>query len=89
MLKVIEEKKNRIVFDLEGETRTLANALKQELEQDSHVKNTGYNVSHPLIHTPRFVIETDGEDPKKILKDSVKRLRKEVQKLKDQAKELK
>ncbi|MDP6293147.1 MAG: RpoL/Rpb11 RNA polymerase subunit family protein, partial [Candidatus Woesearchaeota archaeon] len=81
--------KDRLLFDIEGETSTLANALKQELTQDSHVKNAGYNVPHPLIETPRILVETDGADPKKIVAEACKRIRKEVSKLKDQAKVLK
>ena len=65
-LKIVEEKKNKLVFDLEGETYTIVGILKKELYNDEHVKAAGYNVAHPLINVPRFVVETDGEDPKKL-----------------------
>ncbi|MAF34963.1 RNA polymerase subunit sigma [Candidatus Woesearchaeota archaeon] len=88
-IKILEESKDKLLFDVEGETSTIANALKQELETDSHVKSTGYNVPHPLIETPRILVETDGADPKKVVVEACKRLRKEISKLKDQAKVLK
>lgn len=88
-LKIIEEKKNRLVFDLEGESHTLVGALKKELYNDDHTKVAGYNISHPLINVPRFVVETDGEDPRKVVKSAIKRLQKQFDKLKDEAKDVK
>lgn len=88
-LKIVEEKKNRLVFDLEGETYTIVGILKKELYNDEHVKAAGYNVAHPLINVPRFVVETDGEDPKKVVRSAIKRLQKQIEKLKDEAKDVK
>ncbi len=88
-LKIVEEKKNKLVFDLEGETYTIVGILKKELYNDEHVKAAGYNVAHPLINVPRFVVETDGEDPKKVVRSAIKRLQKQIEKLKDEAKDVK
>ena len=66
-IKILEEKKNRIVFELPGQSHTLPNALRKELWNDSHVKNAAYAIEHPLIGCPKFVLETDGADPKKTL----------------------
>jgi len=88
-VKIIEEKKNKLVFEVPGEGHTLCNALQIELWNDSHVKSAGYNIAHPLINIPRFILETDGADPKKTISAAVKRLTKESAKLKDQAKKIK
>lgn len=88
-IKIIEEKKNRIVFEVKGEGHTLCNALQKELYTDAHVKSAGYNIEHPLINIPRFILETDGADPKKTISAAVKRLQKETEKLKEQAKKIK
>jgi len=76
-LTILEDKKNRMVFELEGETHTFCNALKAELWNDKHVKVAGYNIAHPLKAIPQFIIETDGaEAPKKALIEAAKRLNK-------------
>ena len=88
-LKVLEEKKNRFVFELEGETHTVCRALQKELWQDDHVKSAGYDVAHPLINKPKFIVETDGADPKKTIISALKRVEKATQKFKELAKKIK
>ncbi len=76
-IKVLEADKKSIKIELEGEDHTLANALRRELWEDTHVKIAGYNVDHPLIGSPILIVETDGkEDPKKALSSAVGRLKK-------------
>ncbi len=88
-IKILEEKKSRLVFNIEGDGSTLANVLKKELWNDEHVKAAGFNVEHPLINVPTFVVETDGADPKKTVSAALKRIAKTVEKFKDESKELK
>lgn len=89
-VKILEEKKHRLVFELDGESHTLAAALTKELWNDEHIKVAGYNVEHPLLAKPKFVVETDGADPKKLVSAAAKRLHKMTEKLRDSAaKELK
>ena len=88
-LKILEETKNRLVFELKGEGHTLCEMLKTELWNDEHVKAAGYHIEHPLIGIPRFIIETDGAEPKKVVAAALKRLDKQLAKLKDSAKEIK
>jgi DNA-directed RNA polymerase subunit L len=88
-IKILEEKKNRLVFNIEGDGSTIANILKKELWNDEHVKAAGFNVEHPLINVPTFVVETDGADPKKTVSAAIKRIAKQVEKFKDEAKALK
>ena len=76
-VKILEEKKNKIVIEIKEETHTFCNALKKELWNDKHVKNAGYNINHPLVGIPRLTVETDSsEAPKKALMDAAKRLEK-------------
>jgi DNA-directed RNA polymerase subunit L len=88
-LNFIEEKKNKLVFEITGEGHTLSNVLRKELNTDEHVKIAAYTIDHPLIEKPRFVLETDGADPKKTLIAAAKRVQKELEKVKSEAKELK
>jgi DNA-directed RNA polymerase subunit L len=88
-VKILEEKKNRLVFTIEGDGATIANALKKELWNDEHVKAAGFNVEHPLINIPTFVVETDGADPKKTVVSASKRIGKQLEKFRDEAKSIK
>jgi len=75
--KILEESKDSLKVEIQGEDHTLANALRKELWSDSHVKITGYNIEHPLIGNPVLIVETDGkEEPKKALVSAVERLKK-------------
>ena len=60
----------------------MANALRKELWNDSHVKIAGYNIDHPLVGNPILVVETDGkEGPKKAISSAVERLKKKKSEL--------
>ena len=89
-VKIIEEKKNKIQFQVEGDTHTLSAAIAKELWNDDKVKAAGYEVNHPLVGKPVFTVETDGEEPRKAVQAAAKRLVKTTEKLRDiAAKELK
>lgn len=75
-LNLIEQGKNRIVFELPGTSHTFCNLLKKELLNDSHIKIATYSLKHPLISAPRFIVETDGEDFKKVLTAASSRIQK-------------
>lgn len=85
-LNVLEDKKNKIIFEIKGEDHTFANMLRKELWNDSHVKAAAYNINHPIIGQPQFVLQTDGEDPRKVLKAAAKRIQKQLSKIKDEIK---
>ena len=73
---VLEDKKNRFVFEIEGIGHTYLNMLKNELWNDSHVKVATYNIKHPQVSKPKFILETDGESPRAALTSAVGRLKK-------------
>ena len=79
-IKVVEDKKTRLILEVEGESHTLCNALKKELWNDSHVKAAGYNISHPYVGVPTLIVETDTQkSPRKALEDAAKRISKEAE----------
>ena len=87
-VKILEEKKTKIVVELEGDTHTIPAALVKEAWNDKTVKAAGYHVNHPLLGKPAITVESD--DAKKALQAAAKRLAKESEKLSEQAgKELK
>ena len=89
-VKIIEDAGSKIVFEIEGATHTLCNSLKQELWNDDTVAVAGYNINHPLVGKPKFVLETKKGDAKKAVEAAIKRLEKTFDDLGKQAsKELK
>ncbi|MBS3112793.1 DNA-directed RNA polymerase subunit L [Candidatus Woesearchaeota archaeon] len=77
-IRVIEESKNKIVFELKGENHTFCNALKDMLLNEKEVSIASYKIEHPLIGEPEFIIETKGKEPKKVLEIAAKNLQKEL-----------
>ncbi len=89
-LNVIENKKNKIVFEIKGEDHTFCNALKKELLNDKSVKIASYVIDHPLISFPKMILETDGEETaKSALTNAAKRLVANAEKFKKEIKEIK
>ena len=76
-IKILDNKKNRLMFEIKGADHTLCNALKAELWNDKHVKIATYSIRHPQISLPQVIVETDGEEsPKNALMNAVDRLHK-------------
>ena len=90
-LKILEDKKNKLVFESKDLGHTICNVLKKELWNDSHVKVATYSVRHPLVSKPKMIVETDGsETPKAALLAAVQRLKKVSEKFrKEFSKEVK
>lgn len=88
---ILEDKANRLLFQIEGATHTVSNALKRQLFTNEDVKVAGYHVSHPLVGNPRFIVETKrGSDAKKTVLEAIRNLKKNAEELsKKAAKEFK
>jgi len=80
-LKFLEDKKNRIVVEVKGETYTFVSALTDELWNDDSVKVAAYRIEHPLIGTPKIIVETTGESAVDALSKAVQRLKKKIETL--------
>jgi len=90
-MNVIEEKKNRLVFKVEGVGHTICNIIKNELSKNSNVKAVAYKIDHPLVGVPQMIIETNGKvSPRAAVTKAIDSLSKDADKLKKTAmKELK
>ena len=85
-LKILEESKNKIHFELIGEKHSFPNILRSELWNDEAVTISAYSLKHPLVSNPVFILETNGKKkPKDALHDAVKRLKKQNSDLKKEA----
>lgn len=80
-MKILEDTKTKIMFELLGEDHTFCNILKRELLNDKDVKIATYNIEHPLKNIPIFMVETKDKDPRKAIKEALKRLDKEFDNL--------
>jgi len=82
-IKVLDDKKNRLIMEVKGVDHTFCNILKTELYNDKHVKIATYSIRHPQISVPQVIVETDGEvSPKNALINAVQRLHKINEKFK-------
>ena len=80
-IKILDDKKNKLMFEIKGANHTLCNALKKELGEDKHVKVASYSVRHPQISLPQMIVETDGEiTPKSAVSAAVGRVQKDNEK---------
>lgn len=75
-IKVLENEKNRLRFEMIGETHTLANFITKELWSESDVTVSGYNLKHPQTGQVCLLIETTKKDPKKVLLETLVTLKK-------------
>ena len=76
-VKIIDDKKNKLIIEVKGADHTLCNALKTELYNDKHVKIATYSIRHPQISMPQVIVETDGEEsPRNALMNAAERLHK-------------
>ena len=76
-IKILDDKKNKLIIEVKGVDHTLCNSLKTELWDDKHVKIATYSIRHPQISMPQMIIETDGEEsPRNALINAVQRLQK-------------
>ncbi len=76
-LKILEESKKRMLFEIEGEDHTFCNALKRELNETQGVSVATYTIDHPLLGVPRFLVETTSVAPQEALKTAAESLKKQ------------
>ena len=83
-IKVLESEKNRLRFEIIGESHTLGNIITKELWNDSDVTISGYNLKHPQTANVSLLIETSKKDPKKVLLETLATLKKRQTEFKTQ-----
>ena len=82
-IKILNEDKNRIEFEVIGEDHTLCNAVRNELWNQNNVNVSAYNIKHPLVSNPIMLVEVSKGDPKTALNSAVSSLKKQIKELKD------
>ena len=87
-IKVLESEKNRLKFDIIGETHTLANLITKKLWEEEDVAVSGYNMKHPQTSKVTILIETTKKDPKKVLLETLSHIKKDGNEFKAQFKKI-
>lgn len=87
-LKILEESKKKMVFELAGETNTFCNALKEALWKVKGVELAACRIEHPLKGIPKFNVETKGIEPREALKKAVAELKKTFKEFQKEAAKL-
>ena len=72
---ILENKAQKLVFELKGADHTFCNALKKELTETDGVEVATYAIEHPQIGIPKMLIETKKGTPKKALETALKAIK--------------
>ena len=88
-LTIVQNEKNTLEFYIEGERYTLPNYLKEKIVAMSGVEFCAYKLDHPLDKKAKFIVKTDGKNPKKIVEDAIKSAKEELADFKKEVDKLK
>ncbi len=80
-VNIVEESKNRFVFELLSHDHTVLLLVKEALQENDDVKLLTFSVGHPETGKPLFILETKKNDAKKLFLQSLNDIEKNLQKL--------
>ena len=80
-VKVLKEDKNLIEIQISEETHTLPNLLRGELWNVNDVSVVSYNLKHPVVASPIFILRTKTGKPKKAISQAVSNLKSKTKEL--------
>ena len=83
-LNVLESEAKRAVVELKGADHTVLLLVRDQLEKDSDVKLVTFAVDHPLVGTPKLIVETTRKKPQTAILDAIAALREELEDVKGQ-----
>ena len=73
-MEIKESSKNKLILLIPEFDNSMLNVLKEELRNDSSVEISAFNIDHPLVGTPKLIVETNKGEPKKAIMEAIKRL---------------
>ncbi len=80
--KVLEDKKDSFVVEIEGKRHTIPNLLRESLWDDSSVELAAYEKKHPSLGNPKVIVKA--KDPRKALVSAIKRSEAQVKEFIDE-----
>ncbi|HNV01055.1 MAG TPA: RpoL/Rpb11 RNA polymerase subunit family protein [archaeon] len=81
-MEIIQNEKNTLEFYLLNERHTISNLLKEKLVKNGDVEFCAYKLDHPLEDKSRFILKTNGKNPKKVLEEAIKEIKEELEEFK-------
>ncbi len=82
-ISIIKYEQNYLELQVKGETHTLFAPLLEYLLKHPDVEYAMYDVDHPLLQNVRFRIKTKSKDPVEVIKEVVKQITEDIDKLRD------
>jgi DNA-directed RNA polymerase subunit L len=83
-LNVRESEAKRAIIELVGADHTVLLLVRDQLEKDSDVKLVTFAVDHPLVGTPKLVVETTRKKPQTVILDAIAQLKDELREVEAQ-----
>lgn len=83
-LNILKYEKNYLEISFDGNAHTLLNIVKSKLLENKDVTFVGYNKPHPLKEESSLIVKTKSKDPKKLVKESIDLIVKDLESLKIQ-----
>ena len=80
-LNIDNSEKNFLELSFDGDAHTILNLLKRKLLDNKDVTFVGYNKPHPLMKDSKFILRTKSKNPKKLIKEAINDLVKEIKSL--------
>ncbi|MBU4246267.1 MAG: DNA-directed RNA polymerase subunit L [Nanoarchaeota archaeon] len=81
-INVLEEKKDSLVVEIEGERHTIPNLIRESLWEDNSVTLAAYEKKHPSLGSPKIIVKA--KDPRNALVSAIKRCESETKDFMDE-----
>ncbi|MBS1263788.1 MAG: DNA-directed RNA polymerase subunit L [Methanonatronarchaeales archaeon] len=78
-VKVLEVTDTEVKLELRGESHGFPNLLKEALLRDGRTGVASYDIDHPLEGEPVLYLETKGDDPLEVLRETLETIRDEME----------
>ena len=77
-LNMLESEAKRAIIELVDADHTVLLLVRDQLEQDPDVKTVTFAIDHPLVGTPKLVVETTRKKPQTVILDAIAALKEEL-----------
>jgi DNA-directed RNA polymerase subunit L len=85
-LKKLKDADNSILVEVQGETQTVTNALREELWEDKSVTEAAQIKEHPYLAQPKILVKTDKGSPSAALVKASDRIVDKIKSLEEEFK---
>jgi len=84
-LELVKKENGSLLVKIVGETHTLCNLLREELNKDENVVSAAYTIEHPSTESPKFHAKIKkGKSPERTLSNAADRIVEQLEDLRKQ-----